>query len=96
MASTFRLVERSQPFQSLLRVQSCVTCGATQCTSFEVCCQRPLLALQITTQTICRDKNMFVATKDVLCRDKSMLVATKMIFVADPASDTSQPPHMMM
>ena len=37
---------------------------------------------------VCRDKNVFVATKHVFCCDKSMLGATKMILVAAPANDS--------
>ena len=43
----------------------------------------------------CREKIMFVATKDVFCRDKRMFdtqsktfLATKMILVAAPANDS--------
>ena len=37
---------------------------------------------------LCRNKHIFVATKDVFCRDKHMFVATKMTLVASPANDT--------
>ena len=51
-----------------------------------------LLSQQI---RVCRDKQTFVATKDVFCRDKHMFdtqsktfVATKIMLVAAPANDS--------
>ena len=47
----------------------------------------------LSSQTFCRGKHTFVATKDVFCRDKrvccdkNIFVATKMILVAARAND---------
>ena len=38
----------------------------------------------------CRDKRVFVATKNVFCHDKNMHVATKTILVAATAKDSQQ------
>ena len=71
----------------LCREQNCRTCSGF-CEpvphGLSTACDEPR-STQRSTQTFCRGKHTFVATKDVFCRDKHVFVATKMILAAAPA-----------